>query len=141
MESEGNSWVCVNQSMIRAQAGRGLAAPPPLWPPACCYCCCPCLPCLLFLLCTNDSSTPEEEGVGGSATEGMAGEAGKRQTQREPWMPSHSLTCACISPVGPAQIIEPCLLLQIVLIFFHLSGFFKNIFFQIYKTNIAGGIS
>jgi hypothetical protein len=133
MEREGNSWVCVNQSIIRAQAGRGLAAPPTLWPPGCCYCYCRCLPCLLFLLCTNDSSTPDTGGGGGGGggwEEVRQRGRPERQEEtnprpREPWMPSHSLMRACISPVGPAQIIELCLLLHIVLIFFHLSGFFK----------------
>jgi hypothetical protein len=77
------------------------------------------LACLLFFLCTNDSSTP----------------AGRDKLKRA--LDALSFTDVCMYlTVGPAQMIEPCphLHYRSLLLFFHLSGFFKkNLFFQNYK--------
>jgi hypothetical protein len=41
-----------------------------------------------------------------------------------PWIPSRSLTCECISPVGPAQTIEPLSASRDRYSFFHLFVFY-----------------
>lgn len=81
MKREGNSWACINQSMIRAQAVQGLAAPP-LWPPAAAAAAAA-LARSLFLSCGREEgergwvgSGSETGGRGGAAGRDKPGEAG-----------------------------------------------------------------